>query len=416
MQLLATSWFCLVIPVLVSAQNYEECGRSTKRGKDYNEFGIVSGGEYPYFCALYVDLGDSFPFIGGATLIQRNQLLSLATLFDHLKLLEEKEEVGCQGHKLTHKVVARCGSVNIKEVPEGGSHQKQDRIIKRVMIHPEYHNGSLINDFAILMADQPFEYTQTVGRVCLPATGSPAAELSYLDNCVALGHGADGPDQLEAQYSSELRKAELPLVSPELCEKLLNEEHFSTPEGGLIQNWRLHESHLCAGGKDQVDTCKGDGGGPLVCSDSHDIIDLLDFDLRSSDDEETEDAKFTQYGVTAWGVGCGLGLPGVYSKVSQAMCWIDQVMSCNPAPAEDLSFIDLRSGRSGGTHSPDSVNRLRESDCSAWLSSNLGEGCCSQTLVNSIITEINSESDTDYFDLRSDTDTDSIDLRSADLS
>ena len=31
---------------------------------DYNEFGIVSGGEYPYFCALYVDLGDSFPFIG----------------------------------------------------------------------------------------------------------------------------------------------------------------------------------------------------------------------------------------------------------------------------------------------------------------------------------------------------------------
>jgi hypothetical protein len=32
-----------------------------------------------------------------------------------------------------------------------------------------------------------------------------------------------------------------------------------------------------------------------------------------------------QVGITAWGIKCGLGLPGVYSDVAHAMCWIDQV-------------------------------------------------------------------------------------------
>merc|ERR1712154_358592 len=36
-----------------------------------------------------------------------------------------------------------------------------------------------------------------------------------------------------------------------------------------------------------------------------------------------------QAGIVAWGIGCGGSTPGVYAAVSEAVCWIDMVTSCN---------------------------------------------------------------------------------------
>merc|ERR1719376_363671 len=74
----------------------------------------------------------------------------------------------------------------------------------------------------------------------------------------------------------------------------------------------LHDSFICAGGVNGKDTCKGDGGSPLVCPSKYDPN------------------TYVQAGMVAWGIGCGEdGTPGVYASVSKALCWIDYAMSCH---------------------------------------------------------------------------------------
>merc|ERR1712080_169092 len=80
---------------------------------------------------------------------------------------------------------------------------------------------------------------------------------------------------------------------------------------GLGRRFQLDDSFICAGGQGGKDTCKGDGGSPLVCPSKYDPY------------------TYTQAGVVAWGIGCGEdNVPGVYASVSQAVCWIDYSMSC----------------------------------------------------------------------------------------
>ena len=49
--------------------------------------------------------------------------------------------------------------------------------------------------------------------------------------------------------------------------------------------FQLHDTFTCAGGEPHVDTCKGDGGSPLVCR----IPSLYE-----------EEEKFVQVGIVAW--------------------------------------------------------------------------------------------------------------------
>lgn len=59
------------------------------------------------------------------------------------------------------------------------------------------------------------------------------------------------------------------------------------------------------GGSKDVDTCTGDGGGPLVCP----IEGLPD--------------RYALVGIVAWGIGCNKeGHPGVYMNVPLYKSWI----------------------------------------------------------------------------------------------
>ena len=64
-------------------------------------------------------------------------------------------------------------------------------------------------------------------------------------------------------------------------------------------------------GEDGVDTCKGDGGGPLFCP-------LV-----------VDPERYVQIGIVAIGLECGLpNVPGIYASVPYGLCFIKWATHC----------------------------------------------------------------------------------------
>lgn len=93
-----------------------------------------------------------------------------------------------------------------------------------------------------------------------------------------------------------LRYAVVPAVSLEGC---------AVSVRNLLAAVRLDNSHYCAGGIDEIDTCSGDSGGPL-----HYISNTT--------------SRYIQQGVISFGINsCGKkSQPGVYTNVAHFIGWI----------------------------------------------------------------------------------------------
>merc|ERR1712241_1080564 len=79
------------------------------------------------------------------------------------------------------------------------------------------------------------------------------------------------------------------------------------------------------GGEHAQDTCKGDGGGPLVCPSKNDPN------------------SFIQVGITSWGVGCGaIDVPGVYASIPSSLCFIDWATKCVHGNKYSSDYYDIQ--------------------------------------------------------------------------
>lgn len=63
----------------------------------------------------------------------------------------------------------------------------QERNVKEVVIHEDYYGGALFNDVALLVLDEPLDFTEVVGPICLPRQD----EIMDERNCVVTGWGKD---------------------------------------------------------------------------------------------------------------------------------------------------------------------------------------------------------------------------------
>ncbi|XP_055346398.1 phenoloxidase-activating factor 2-like [Paramacrobiotus metropolitanus] len=228
-------------------------------------------GEYPWMAAI---LKTDLNYVCGGALIDARIVLSAAH---------------CVAKVKNEDLIVRLGEYDVSETTEP---PYQDIHVKRVIIHADYHSGTLRNDIALLILDQPAAMTSYIRPVCLP----PIVDFTGM-MCTVTGWGKNNPT---GQYSNVLKEVDVPIMTNDQCQGILR----TSQELGPIFN--LHNSFLCAGtlGKD---ACAGDGGSPLVCK---------------------VDGVYRLAGLVSWGINCGQ-FPGVYTRISNFVPWIMNALQEN---------------------------------------------------------------------------------------
>lgn len=153
--------------------------------------------------------------------------------------------------------------------------------ILRIRQHPDYNAATIANDIAVLVLVKSLSFEANgFAKISLPVSGLnlSVGEITSVAGWGVLYEGG--------KLSSQLRSVSVPIISNEVC----NEAYRNGITNGMI----------CAGFENGLkDACQGDSGGPLSVGD-------------------------TLVGIVSFGNGCARpGFPGVYTRVSEYVKWID---------------------------------------------------------------------------------------------
>jgi len=282
-----------------------ECGKSITH---QDRTGRVVGGrkaklgQFPWMVLIGYDPssveGDDIFYLCAGSLINKHYVLTSA---------------GCIDTENGDPVEVVLGDLVVGEDPDCDSGSCNAPVIKRrvtksdITVHENYDKENLfINDIALIRLDEAvplFQDDQTkssVVPVCLP-WAEDSYPYSVKDGDIATVAGWGRTTRRLTKNNSNyflkhkvnkkhLQVADLP-ISNEKCNK---------------DSFAINKSlQLCAGGEKGIDSCSGDRGGPLVAQ-------------KSSSD------PWYEIGITSFGTTrCASEIPGVYTKVTGYMQWID---------------------------------------------------------------------------------------------
>jgi len=168
--------------------------------------------------------------------------------------------------------------------------------VKRIYMHSDYNDVNIDNDVALL------ELVESVDNEFITLVNPEATEQFSLDNSLVtvmgwggrVGYAAgEGPT---SDFPDVLHQVDLNLLSNPQCQETLG-------SGYDITNAMICAS-FAGGGKG---SCQGDSGGPLVVNTNE---------------------GWQQIGIVSWGIGCAAdGFPGVYTRSSTFIDWINEIKS-----------------------------------------------------------------------------------------
>jgi len=268
-----------------TARSLPVCGRSNDenilgRIKTKNqEVGRAGFAEYPWQAAILKKSGGELVYVCGASLISDRYLITAAHCINNIE---------------TGILRVRLGEWDVRDKSEFYPHVESE--VSGTYIHPDFYEGNLENDIAVIKIGKPVDYTKQphISPVCLPP---PQSEFTG-QTCTITGWGKDGWGS-QGEFQAILKETKVPILNHDVCQQVLRTTKLGT-------TYNLHQGMMCAGGEANKDACKGDGGGPLVC--------------RGSSKE------YILAGVVSWGLGCGeRGIPGVYVDVAKYVEWVQSI-------------------------------------------------------------------------------------------
>lgn len=185
--------------------------------------------------------------------------------------------------------------------------------IERMVRHADYDPSTKLNDIALLRIAADAE-TRPLdpGKIRTIRLHRPLAgdrPLNPGDEVFATGWGKTRPGP-DGRPSAVLIEVAVDVLSPGAC------------AASAYYKSRIRPTVVCAASPG-TDTCTGDSGGPLVAYREK-IVDHGSFTTK-------ERGEPLLAGIVSWGKGCAEeGSPGVYTRVSAYLDWIERAMAAPP--------------------------------------------------------------------------------------
>ncbi|ERE68699.1 serine protease 29-like protein [Cricetulus griseus] len=173
--------------------------------------------------------------------------------------------------------------------------------VSQIIIHPDYVNGVLGSDVALLRLEKSLGCSANINPVKLT---SGSLEVTSRYPCWVTGWGMTHVyESLPPPY--RLQQVRVKIVDNAICEQIYHNATRHYYQGRKL----IQDDMLCAGSEGRG-ACYGDSGGPLVCRVA---------------------GSWNLVGVVSWGYRCSMrNTPGVYARVQSFLPWITQQMKLFP--------------------------------------------------------------------------------------